>query len=61
MHRPPHPRERKFAAPGDRIVIVTGAALGTPGTLDGIVLHTLGEQWTGNVESEFATSDVAGA
>jgi pyruvate kinase len=54
-------RERKFANPGDRIVIVTGAALGTPGTLNGIVLHTLGEQWTGNVESEFAASDTAGA
>ncbi|MDP9174611.1 MAG: pyruvate kinase [Planctomycetota bacterium] len=47
-------RERKFASAGDRIVIVAGAALGTPGTLNGIVIHTIGERWTGDVESEFA-------
>jgi pyruvate kinase len=46
--------ERKFAAAGDRIVIVTGAAMGAPGTLNGIVMHTLGEQWTGEVEAGFA-------
>ena len=33
-------QERKFAALGDRIVIVAGAALGTPGTLNGVILHT---------------------
>jgi pyruvate kinase len=54
-------RERKFAGAGDRIVIVTGAALGTPGTLNGIVLHTIGEQWTGNVEVEYAANDANGA
>jgi pyruvate kinase len=54
-------RERKFAVPGDRIVIVTGAALGTPGTLNGIVLHTLGEHWTGKFETEFAETDAANA
>jgi pyruvate kinase len=46
--------ERKFAAAGDRIVIVTGAAMGAPGTLNGIVMHTLGERWTGEVEAGFA-------
>jgi pyruvate kinase len=45
-------RTRNFAAPGDRIVIVTGAALGTPGTLNGIVIHTIGERWSGQVETE---------
>jgi pyruvate kinase len=45
-------RERKFAELGDRMVIVAGAALGTPGTMNGIVIHTVGEQWTGDVESE---------
>jgi pyruvate kinase len=44
-------RERKFDTIGDRIIIVAGAALGTPGTLNGIILHTVGEQWTGEVES----------
>ncbi|MFN4242405.1 MAG: pyruvate kinase [Tepidisphaerales bacterium] len=36
-------RQRKLAALGDRVVIVAGAALGTPATLNGIVIHTLGE------------------
>lgn len=37
-------REREFAPLGRRIVIVAGAALGTPGTLNGILIHTLGEE-----------------
>ena len=45
-------RTRKFATPGDRIVIVTGAALGTPGTMNGIVIHTVGERWSGQVEND---------
>jgi pyruvate kinase len=36
---------KHFAKQGDRIVIVAGAALGTPGTLNGIVVHTVGERW----------------
>jgi len=44
-------RQRSFAAPGDRIIIVAGAALGTPGTLNGIVIHTVGEQWTGELKA----------
>jgi pyruvate kinase len=54
-------RQRKFTEVGQRIVIVAGAALGTPGTLNGIVIHTLGEQWTGEVENGFAASAVATA
>ena len=26
----------------DRIVIIAGSALGTPGTMDGIIIHTVG-------------------
>jgi pyruvate kinase len=37
-------RDREFATLGQRIVIVAGAALGTPGTLNGILVHTLGEE-----------------
>jgi pyruvate kinase len=36
-------RERGFAGNGDRVVIVAGASLGTPGTLNGVILHTVGE------------------
>jgi len=35
-------REKQFAAELDRIVIVAGSALGTPGTMDGIIIHTVG-------------------
>jgi pyruvate kinase len=33
---------RKLAAPAERIVIVAGAAMGTPGALNGVVIHTVG-------------------
>ena len=36
-------RERQFAAEQDRIVIIAGSALGTPGTMDGIIIHTVGK------------------
>jgi pyruvate kinase len=38
-------RERHFADAGERIVIVAGSSLGTPGTMNGIMLHTVGEQY----------------
>ena len=38
-------RERDFAPIGSRIVIVAGSSLGTPGTLNGIIIHTVGETW----------------
>ena len=38
-------RERQFADPGARIVIVAGSSLGTPSTMNGIVIHTVGEIW----------------
>ena len=39
-------RQQEFAAVGDRILIVAGASMGTPGTHDGIVVHTVGHRWT---------------
>jgi pyruvate kinase len=39
-------QEMKHAEPGDRVIIVAGASLGTPGTMNGIVLHTVGEHWS---------------
>jgi pyruvate kinase len=54
-------QERKFASLGDRIVIVAGAALGTPGTLNGVILHTVGEQWTGDLEIPATTDQTIGA
>ena len=38
-------RQRQFAAAGNRIVIVAGSSLGTPSTMNGIVIHTVGETW----------------
>jgi pyruvate kinase len=37
---------RKFASRGDRIVLVSGSALGSPGMLNGIVIHTVGDRWS---------------
>ncbi|MGH7178162.1 MAG: pyruvate kinase, partial [Tepidisphaeraceae bacterium] len=34
----------KLARPGDRTVIVAGSSLGTPGTMNGVVVHTVGEK-----------------
>lgn len=34
---------RELVAAGQRVCIVAGASLGTPGTLNGIVIHTVGE------------------
>ena len=39
-------QELKHAQAGDRVIIVAGASLGTPGTMNGIVLHTVGEHWS---------------
>ena len=35
--------ERKYASAGDRVVVVAGAALGSPDLLNGIVLHIVGQ------------------
>jgi pyruvate kinase len=39
-------RERKMANSGDRIVIVAGLSMSTPGTMNNLVIHTVGEDWT---------------
>jgi pyruvate kinase len=36
---------RDMASVGSRIVIVAGSSLGTPNTLNGIIIHTVGETW----------------
>ena len=46
-------RDKKFAAQSDRIVIVAGSALGTPGTMDGIIIHTVGQ---GGARAELTTA-----
>jgi pyruvate kinase len=45
-------RERKFAETGERVVIVAGASLGTPGTMNTIILHTVGETYGGGSMEE---------
>ena len=35
-------REQQFAATGDRIIVVAGSSLGTPGMLNGVLIHTVG-------------------
>jgi pyruvate kinase len=35
-------RDQKFAAAGDRIIVVAGSSLGTPGMLNGVLIHTVG-------------------
>ncbi|MGC4001091.1 MAG: hypothetical protein QM767_27985 [Anaeromyxobacter sp.] len=37
---------RKMAGAGERIVIVSGLSMSTPGTMNNIVIHTVGEFWT---------------
>jgi hypothetical protein len=37
--------EKKMAESGDRIVVVAGSSLGTPSTMNGVVIHTLGQSW----------------
>ena len=34
---------RNLVQPGDRVAIVAGSSLGAPGTLNGVVLHTIGD------------------
>jgi pyruvate kinase len=49
---------RKYANAGDRIVIAAGASLGTPSTMNGIVIHTLGETWAAGNRDESVRLDV---
>ena len=38
-------QQNQFAEAGSRVIIVAGSSLGTPGTLNGVVIHTVGETW----------------
>jgi pyruvate kinase len=39
-------QERKFAKAGDRVIVVAGSSLGTPGVMNSVLLHTLGDPGT---------------
>jgi len=39
-------QEKNLAAPQDRIVLVAGWSPALPNTMNGIIIHTVGEQWT---------------
>lgn len=45
-------RERGMAAAGERIVIVSGLSMSTPGTMNNLVIHTVGEAWDGEPAEE---------
>ncbi|HTW94886.1 MAG TPA: pyruvate kinase [Tepidisphaeraceae bacterium] len=50
-------RSSGYAEAGDRIVVVAGSSLGTPGTMNAVVVHTIGESWTHerqHYETEYA-------
>jgi pyruvate kinase len=38
--------ERQLVQAGDRVVIVAGWSPATPGTMNGMVIHTIGTSWT---------------
>jgi pyruvate kinase len=37
--------QQQYAVAGDRIILVTGASLGTPQIIDGTIVHTVGSAW----------------
>jgi pyruvate kinase len=39
-------QEKRLANPGDRVVIVAGLSMSTPGTMNNLVILTVGELWT---------------
>src|SRR4051812_32427137 len=45
-------RARGMAAAGERIVIVSGLSMSTPGTMNNLVIHTVGEAWDGEESEE---------
>ena len=52
-------RGKPFNASGSRIVIVAGASLGTPSTMNGIIVHTVGEVLRGVEAPPPLSNDVA--
>ena len=51
-------RERLFAANGDRVVIVAGSSLGSPGMMNGVVIHTVGADWSATPDTAMAPANV---
>jgi pyruvate kinase len=37
-------RDQNFARAGDRVIVVAGSSLGTPGMLNGVFIHTVGSE-----------------
>ena len=54
-------RAQRFARGGDRIIIVAGSSLGTPGMLNGVLIHTVGgdreERLSAGAEAMVETDD----
>jgi hypothetical protein len=43
-------RKQGYAGVGDRIVIAAGATVASPGSMNGIIIHTLGQEWQAETE-----------
>ena len=39
-------QSHKYATAGDRVVLVAGWSQAMPDTMNGIIIHTVGEKWT---------------
>lgn len=46
-------REQKYAADGDRIVIVSGRSMGTAGAMDSIIIHTVGDPFVEPADNDY--------
>jgi hypothetical protein len=44
-------REKKMAEVGDRIAIVAGLSMHTPGTMNNLIIQTVGDDWTDGVRA----------
>jgi hypothetical protein len=49
-------QDHKYASAGDRVVIVAGSSLGSPGMMNGVVIHTVGDRWAATPGGEPALS-----
>lgn len=47
-----------YALPGDRIVIVAGASMGTPSTMNSVIIHTVGEAWHADPDQTTSASAI---
>ncbi len=51
-------QEHKYAGVGDRVVIVAGSSLGSPGMMNGVVIHTVGDRWAATPGAALGGLDV---